>query len=883
MVTSRQEVSLLGKYPAIILTLIVGFIIGCGSDRDKPTLPGAHPDSWLDSNSSDFHGDVVFATGSRSCEECHGSDLDGGRVEVSCIDCHTSLAGFCTGCHGGYDNSTGAPPYGLRGETDDTTLAVGAHTIHMEGSSLAAAVECNACHNVPAFVFDSAHYDSNNLSEGLSTDSVAEIVWHGYSDGGGAVWNRNARVCSGTYCHGNFDGGNKGNVAAWTAENQADCGSCHDTGDDPSRLQWKHEFHVATAGLKCIECHANVVDSSLAIVQPNLHVNGTVDTLTRDETVCEACHSGGTISCVSCHGGIDNQTGAPPKGLRGELATSDRAVGAHTTHLEDGVLADAFNCSECHIVPASFSAPGHLDPDSVAEVTWGLLAGNQSSWDRNNETCSNTYCHGNFDGGDNSNVPVWTAADQAVCGSCHDIGDNPATLHWKHAFHINTADLYCADCHASVVDTLLAVTDISLHVNGETDIMVRDTAVCAVCHGSGPAACTSCHGGTDNLTGAPPVGLRGETLTSERAVGAHTGHMDGGELSNGIECSECHIVPGTLIDPGHLDADSVAEITWGLLAGNQSSWDRNSESCSNTYCHGNFAGGYADNAPVWTANNQAHCSSCHDIGYAPVDLLWKHEYHIQTGGLACADCHSNVVDLSLTIVGPDRHINGIVDTLTRDTAICVDCHGFSPEACTRCHGGTDNLTGAPPLGLHGETLTTQRAVGAHTKHMEGGTYADAFNCTDCHLVPNSLTAPGHLGIDSVAEMTWSSLAGSQSSWNRSTSRCSSTYCHGNFSGGYTANAPIWTAANQAGCGSCHDDGSSPGNLSGRHYKHIVEESVSCATCHFNTVNAQEDIIGRAVHVDGIKTVAFSFQANYSNGTCSGLPGQCHGSENWFSD
>ncbi|MEW5922497.1 MAG: CxxxxCH/CxxCH domain-containing protein [Candidatus Zixiibacteriota bacterium] len=878
MILFREKIRSIDICAALILTVFFSLIIGCSSDHDNPTLPDAHPDAWLERTSSDFHANVVLSTGVEGCRKCHGSDLDGGKAGVSCIDCHASLTGFCTACHGGYSNQTGAPPYGLRGETDDTTIAVGAHTVHMEGSELASALDCSFCHNVPAFVFDSAHYDNSNLLGGFSTDSVAEIVWHG-----DASWNRDTRTCSGTYCHGAFDGGYNDNAPIWTADNQAECGSCHDTGNSPVNLKWKHEFHVGTAGLKCGECHANVVDTTLAIIQPGLHVNGIVDTLTRDPAVCETCHKNGGISCISCHGGIDNETGAPPKGLRGELATGDRAVGGHTAHLEDGSLADAFNCSECHIVPESFASDGHIDPDSVAEITWGTLAGDQSSWNRNTEVCSNTYCHGNFDGGNNLNIPVWTAPDQAVCGSCHDIGDNPATLHWKHAFHINTAGLYCADCHADVVDTLLAITDISLHVNGETDIKVRDTAVCASCHGSGPAACTSCHGGIDNQTGAPPAGLEGEALTSELAVGAHTSHMASGELADAFECGECHKVPATLIDPGHLDADSIAEITWGPLAGDQSSWDRISASCSGTYCHGNFEGGYSDNAPVWTANSQSHCGSCHDIGYSPEDLLWKHEYHVQTGGLACADCHSNVVDASLTIVGPELHVNGVVDTLTSDTTLCVACHGFSPEACTRCHGGTDNMTGAPPVGLRGETLTTQLAVGAHTGHMEGGTYADAFNCSDCHQVPNSLTAPGHLGVDSVAELSWSVLAGSQSTWNRSTARCSLTYCHGNFSGGYSANAPIWTAAGQAGCRSCHDDGTNPANLSGRHYKHIVEENVSCMSCHFNTVNIQKDIIGRGVHVDGIKTVTFAFQGSYSNGTCSGLPGQCHGSENWFSD
>ena len=94
--------------------------------------------------------------------------------------------------------------------------------------------------------------------------------------------------------------------------------------------------------------------------------------------------------------------------------------------------------------------------------------------------------------------------------------------------------------------------------------------------------------------------------------------------------------------PGHYGVDSVAEITWGGFANPNglASWDRNTKTCLNTYCHGNFAGGYGPNDPVWTASNQAHCGSCHDIGYDPATLLWKHKLHVGDYNRKCADCHA---------------------------------------------------------------------------------------------------------------------------------------------------------------------------------------------------------------------------------------------------
>jgi len=663
-------------------------VIGCSSDRDNPTLPGAHPANWVLASSVDFHGDVVLSGGSAACMECHGEKFDGGLSGVSCMDCHALRTNICTGCHGGINDNSGAPPHGLKGQTSDTSLAVGAHTVHLSGSENAGAVACTDCHRVPAFAFDSLHFDSIAVTGSIITDSIAEIIFSDFSDGS-AIWNRDSATCSGTYCHGNFSGGN----------------------------------------------HAN--------------------------------------------------------------------------------------------------------------------------------------------------TPIWNGADQSACGSCHDVGTNPSDLQWKHRFHVETAGLICANCHASNVDEVLDIIDPDLHVNGLVEFEISDNAICETCHGSGAGSCTLCHGGTDNLTGAPPEGLDGETLISDLAVGAHTAHLDGGTLSDGIDCSECHIVPTSFSDNGHIDADSTAELNWGTLAGAGSSWDRNNATCSDTYCHGNFTEGHASNQPIWNETNQADCGSCHDVGANPADLQWKHEFHVNTAGLACTECHNNVVDNSLSITGLDLHINGALDTLTRDTAVCNECHNGGTMSCTSCHGGTDNLTGAPPLGLNDETSTNQLAVGAHTIHLEGGDYADAFDCSDCHNVPTNVTDNGHIDPDNIAELSFSALAGGQSTWNRITAECSNLYCHGNFTGGYVNNDPIWTGTDQANCGSCHDVGANPENLSGKHKKHIVDEGLSCRNCHNTTIGQFITIIGKDLHVDGEKTVSLSTTGSYNNGTCSGLPNGCHGSENWY--
>ncbi len=867
-------------WPALAgLLVLTAAIAGCDSQKAQPTLSETHPASWMDTTSIDFHGRVALNSGLQTCAKCHGSDWKGKSTGVSCLDCHGLGKEHCSACHGGLDNRTGAPPYGLRGETAARTLAVGAHTVHVTGSGLAGPVACNSCHIVPVFAWDSTHFDFSLPNNRRPVDSIAEVTFGAIAGANRARWDRSERTCARTYCHGSFVGGDSGNTPVWTGSNQAACGSCHDVGSNPSTLKWKHAIHLQGAGLHCGDCHAGVIDTSGTIVGPALHVNGTADTLTRDPAVCRRCHGSGAGSCTLCHGGTDNESGAPPRGLHNESATSARAVGAHTRHFEGGLLADGVACNECHLVPRAAGDPGHMAADSIAELIWGPLAGSQSNWNRVSLTCASTYCHGNFSGGNSANAPVWTEVNQAACGTCHDTGIMPASLGWKHATHVTVARLKCADCHASVVDTAQAIIGKPLHVNGVVDTLTRDRAVCNKCHGPGSSSCTLCHGGMDDASGAPPKGLHGETATTDRAVGAHALHLSGGALTDGMACDQCHVVPRTMSDPGHLGADSIAEVAWGALAGSGAVWERNARTCASTYCHGNFRGGAHANTTVWTGTNQASCGSCHDVGRNPASLGWKHETHVIVAGLKCANCHASVVDAQQIITGKSLHVNGVADTLIPDRTLCDRCHGAGPGSCTGCHGGTDNQTGAPPKGLRGETSTTTQPVGTHTQHLTGGALTDGIACDECHLVPTSLSSPGHLGTDSVAELTWGTLAGSASIWNPATNTCGATYCHGNFSGGNTGNSPVWTADNQAACGSCHDVGSNPASLGWKHATHLTIGGLKCADCHASVVDTLQVIIGRPLHVNGVVDTLVRNRAacDRCHGSGGGSCTLCHGS------
>lgn len=163
--------------------------------------------------------------------------------------------------------------------------------------------------------------------------------------------------------------------------------------------------------------------------------------------------------------------------------------------------------------------------------------------------------------------------------------------------------------------------------------------------------CTSCHGSQDNA--APPKSPDGATETNDPRVGAHQAHLTAGTLRAPLACDDCHIVPETLEDEGHVDY-SPAEITWGPLAttgGQSPAWDRENATCASTYCHGTTMSGGEHTIPLWTKvdGSQITCDSCH--GFPPPSPHPQSE--------ACHACHGDTVDAAgeLDVEG-GLHING---------------------------------------------------------------------------------------------------------------------------------------------------------------------------------------------------------------------------------
>lgn len=190
-------------------------------------------------------------------------------------------------------------------------------------------------------------------------------------------------------------------------------------------------------------------------------LDGGAGATTVDGSVAAAPTS--SQSCTSCHGeanraavaGADpNVAAAPPRGAKGQTATSDRAVGAHQAHVNAAdILAKPIACTECHVVPTS---TGHSN--GRVDIAFGTLArtgGAAPAW--TGATCTNTYCHGAFPGGTTAAAPTWTGGAM-TCESCH--GAPPNTGDHRRERH----NVACSECHGTGYTS--TTVNVALHLNG---------------------------------------------------------------------------------------------------------------------------------------------------------------------------------------------------------------------------------------------------------------------------------------------------------------------------------------------------------------------------------------------------------------------------------
>jgi predicted CxxxxCH...CXXCH cytochrome family protein len=499
-----------------------------------------HEDAWTDAASPQFHA-VSANEGLADCQGCHGADLGGGRVQVSCVSCHDgtlAAAWSCVMCHGDTADGSGAPPAATWGNDADP-VRVGAHRAHVTASALSPGFDCSVCHQKPADALAGGHVDA----------SPAEVRFAGTATAGlptpEPAWNRAAATCAATYCHGATIEGGTNRTPNWTrvGEGQATCGTCH--GLPPPAP------HAAASGLTaCAPCHSATMDAAGALIAPSAggkHLDGTVQatgghpmdwmdaatagfhawSANRDLAGCGSCHGanldgvGGSAttscatsachgptwrtSCTMCHGGEDNQTGAPPTATWGRENDPAR-VGAHTKHL-GATLSAAVACTDCHRVPAEALSAGHVDGSAVKMVFGGraTAGGALATWDAAAGRCASTYCHGNYSGTYTYSVwdwaneepmtinwpyagrraaPAWSDGPM-TCASCHG-NPPPDGSAWHSGYHGNRPEQKeCQLCHpdaASVNGVGTSITDPARHIDGVVDVTRLLSGSCMDCH-----------------------------------------------------------------------------------------------------------------------------------------------------------------------------------------------------------------------------------------------------------------------------------------------------------------------------------------------------------------------------------------------------------------
>ena len=170
----------------------------------KPKPYTVHINGWMDPGNTDqFHGRVLRQAvyDLSGCQACHGQDLSGGSVGVSCQTCHPSGVMACNTCHGSAANA--APPGDLNYLSATSLVTVGAHQSHVMDGPKHTGFACDVCHATPSQPGDEGHYQTG----GKLITGPAPVL--GRSSFAGAFsWNRSTASCTNSYCHAPFQDAN---------------------------------------------------------------------------------------------------------------------------------------------------------------------------------------------------------------------------------------------------------------------------------------------------------------------------------------------------------------------------------------------------------------------------------------------------------------------------------------------------------------------------------------------------------------------------------------------------------------------------------------------------------------------------------------------------
>jgi predicted CxxxxCH...CXXCH cytochrome family protein len=327
---------------------------------------------------------------------------------------------------------------------------------------------------------------------------------------------------------------------------------------------------------------------------------------------CTSCHDGaqGFLACSTCHG--NGARAYPPRDPCFFPGDSARA-GSHAAHVEPS--GAGLSCATCHPMPGPGVIGGTHGNGSVEVIFDPTAVRPEASYDRTTGVCA-VSCH---DQGGARARPRWNETVPMSCGDCHG---SPPARHYPGA---------CTTCHREANADGTALTPGPLHMNGKVDL------------GDGSGTCGACHGAGDDPWPRTAAHPRHETQA----------------ITTPIECTNCHVVPDSVLAPGHLDG--VVRIAFSgraLARGALPAYD--GSSCRDVACHGANLREPPAVVPSWmdTSGAASACGACH--GAPPVN---------HTASTSCdrSTCHGTEVSrsvqgvLGITPSGENLHINGVVD------------------------------------------------------------------------------------------------------------------------------------------------------------------------------------------------------------------------------
>ncbi len=458
------------KRNAAITCIAFALALGAGSCSDlKKDLPSPsagtqiHPEAWMQKASAEFHGTYLKGKSyeTKECQPCHGGPLNGGTSRTSCFTCHALYPHTAA-----WTRPDSASFHGkfLKAMSYNGTECQSCHGTNYQGGT--SGESCFSCHT-------SYPHGAQWMTGGAAASHGLYLRGKGWNDA----------EC--TSCHGsNYAGGTSGQS----------CFACHDayphdvrfsSGGHPSYL-YGNQYPLDG----CKTCHGSAYTGGNA----------------QQSCMSSGCHvePGGAQrspeACNTCHGAFGSASAAllnsaPPKSVLGQTAPTVRGVGAHATHLDTTGLGKGVECQECHVVPATLFAAGHVDNMTVSAphmVTMAGTLGRLVTGDGtlrpapafNGTSCSGTYCHGNwklrkatstnqfiYNATDSimvgaiANAPVWTGQSaQAACGTCHGL---PPQGH-------SAAFGACANCHGDVVNASMQIINPAKHMNGKINALTQE-------------------------------------------------------------------------------------------------------------------------------------------------------------------------------------------------------------------------------------------------------------------------------------------------------------------------------------------------------------------------------------------------------------------------